>query len=107
MTTTESSADAPGRQLARVKQGTVVGVITLPCRHRILADGSTTPDKKVMAARINAKGAYCWHGSVYTTALDTYLEQAEGRIETASTRRDCQGWPSRYTHLALPEEDRA
>lgn len=100
MSTPQSrTADSPGRQLARVKNGQAVGVITLPSRHRILGDGRYGKPNQALIARINASGAYCWDEILYASALEKYLKRANGQIATASNRDDCDGWPSRYSDI--------
>lgn len=96
---TATAADAPSRQLSRVKNGQEVGVITLQSRHRILADARHTAENKALVCRINTGGAYCWHHKMYTSVLDTYLSRADGAITTGNTRAGCPGWPNRYTNI--------
>lgn len=93
------TANSPGRQLSRVKNGQAVGVITLPSRHRILGDGRYGKPQKALVCRINDSGAYCWDEILYASVLEKYLKRANGKIATASNRDDCDGWPSRYSDI--------
>ena len=90
---------APSRQLARVKSGQAVGVITTPADHRLLIDATTAAEGKALRVRINSYGAFCSEQEVYLAALETKLEKADGEIVTAPSRRACKLWPSRYSHV--------
>jgi len=96
------TAQAPSRQLARIKNGQAVGAIYLPNNHRLLVDPRPVDaSDKVLAAYINEKGAFCWCTDIYASALSTWLHKADGDIESARTRSECDGWPSYYLEVSL------
>lgn len=94
-----SAADAPARQLARVRQGTEVGVIALPQGDSILLDARVGEETELLVARIGPGGGFCWARELPTGSEKGWLKRGDGNIQTANSRDSCPGWPARFEAL--------
>lgn len=94
-------ADAPGRQLARVRRGQAVASINLPQGDTILVDARPGGDDEILVARLGPGGGFCWCRYQRPGAEKRWLKQGNGDITTAGSRENCDGWPSKFRRLSV------